>query len=523
MILGHKKKNKQQQQQQQKGFVTSSSFCTSSSSYTLSFPKFLLPNKSEPSPLPSSVSKANISISSTTYVSSSKSNFKSTTTTTSTTNLQQDINTLQRLFPEIDACTLQTSPIDNSRPSTTTTTSDNINTASANTATSSSSIWSLSYLLGWNEEQTTAGPTSTSTTMIAATTPAVSMPMPKVSTTMSMTMTGLIGRLLSIGFSEAIGHTSTSTTTLPPLGDLFKHLITSSSSTATPPPRLRDAMKPVLIACRAGKILGAHHDILQEGMVRALRSAAEDISHFRICTSMSIDELAAIKLYTASADPPSTGLYFILNRVLRAADRQAVKPFVPIIWLLMHALKHTPAYTRTILFRGVAEDLSHIYNKSSPNMPTVCWPSFTSCTSTVEVLRNPDFLGTSGRLDEQCISSPLYDRQYKSFSISTDCSSLSCIAVHLLIHFYVDQGLLIKFHLCSRNCLFNRMGSFYGEPRPIGSRLEYTRLWAIDFHKTRFRPIAVIPASAGHLRGSSALYICSDVAGIAAVLNHASG
>ena len=88
-----------------------------------------------------------------------------------------------------------------------------------------------------------------------------------------------------------------------------------------------------------------------------------------------------------------SAFYKALNTSLRSKQRDPVKPFVRVIWLLLHALRELPAYTGRIVVRGVAKDLANLYTQG---MPAVVWPSFTSCTESVRVLSDPLFLGTNG-------------------------------------------------------------------------------------------------------------------------------
>jgi hypothetical protein len=58
----------------------------------------------------------------------------------------------------------------------------------------------------------------------------------------------------------------------------------------------------------------------------------------------------------------------------------------------MKGLKSLPAFERHVIFRGVKKNLSNQYVKGTK----VTWSAFSSCTSTLEVLSNPMFLGPSG-------------------------------------------------------------------------------------------------------------------------------
>eukprot|EP00037_Helgoeca_nana_P037819 m.17889 g.17889 ORF g.17889 m.17889 type:complete len:692 (+) comp9448_c1_seq1:338-2413(+) len=114
---------------------------------------------------------------------------------------------------------------------------------------------------------------------------------------------------------------------------------------------------------------------------------ADDLSHRHGADphGLSREEAAALNLYTQEI------LYRSLNTALRSMERIAVKPFFPVLKLLLQALGKIPAYTGS-LFRGVKESLCSEFTVSRKFV----WWAFSSCTTTGEVLDNPMFLGTSG-------------------------------------------------------------------------------------------------------------------------------
>ncbi len=100
--------------------------------------------------------------------------------------------------------------------------------------------------------------------------------------------------------------------------------------------------------------------------------------------------IAAINLYTGEFVPPQ--FYSVLNTALRDANREKCKPFVPYIWLLMHALRDCPLYPKKVVFRGVKADLSSQYPKDRE----VTWFQFSSCNCDLSVEQSEQFCGTSG-------------------------------------------------------------------------------------------------------------------------------
>ncbi|CAF1347133.1 unnamed protein product [Adineta ricciae] len=106
---------------------------------------------------------------------------------------------------------------------------------------------------------------------------------------------------------------------------------------------------------------------------------------------LSIDEMASIRLYTKEWSPRDRCLYVVLNKSLRAEDRQEMKPWFLYLRLIIGAFSKIPS-TRCHVFRGVKLDLSQQYL----NISGLVWWSFSSCTSVLDVLKKPCFCGTKG-------------------------------------------------------------------------------------------------------------------------------
>jgi hypothetical protein len=190
-----------------------------------------------------------------------------------------------------------------------------------------------------------------------------------------------------VKFYQRIGDNSEreSLTALSPLHGLFNNL--------PPPKSLDESMESLLTACKNGTVPNGNAEVLKKGCQICMLNAAHDKANNNPKVAcLQQDELAAIKLYTMPFNPDSESFYRILNCALRSENRQAVKPFANIIWLLLHALRRLPPFHGTV-FRGIKCDFSNLYRKG---MPPVTWSSFTSTTNTVETLENPMFLGKSG-------------------------------------------------------------------------------------------------------------------------------
>ncbi|CAF2998176.1 unnamed protein product [Rotaria sp. Silwood2] len=103
------------------------------------------------------------------------------------------------------------------------------------------------------------------------------------------------------------------------------------------------------------------------------------------------DESASIHLYTMQFDG-GPSLFYVLNRTLRAENRQELKPWFSFLKLFLTALYKLPSRGSTV-WRGVRDvDLSSKYPKGAK----IVWWGVSSCTTNVEVLKNNQFLGTTG-------------------------------------------------------------------------------------------------------------------------------
>eukprot|EP01041_Mallomonas_annulata_P013541 gene13541-biopygen6724 len=113
-----------------------------------------------------------------------------------------------------------------------------------------------------------------------------------------------------------------------PLAGLFRNL---------PPGNipLREAIDQVLSAI----IPGVDVESLKVCVDVAMDCANEDKYSNPAAVGMTVDEIAAIKIYTMPSEPPTTALYYLLNKALKEENRDKLKPFVKILWLLMQALR----------------------------------------------------------------------------------------------------------------------------------------------------------------------------------------
>ncbi|CAF1035365.1 unnamed protein product [Adineta ricciae] len=107
---------------------------------------------------------------------------------------------------------------------------------------------------------------------------------------------------------------------------------------------------------------------------------------------LSADESASIHLYTMEWSVHENSLYAILNRTLRLADRNKLRPWFKYLKLFLTAFFKLPQTGHITIYRGVPEDLRHLYKEGKK----VTWWSVSSCTTSLKVLESPYYVGTSG-------------------------------------------------------------------------------------------------------------------------------
>ena len=106
---------------------------------------------------------------------------------------------------------------------------------------------------------------------------------------------------------------------------------------------------------------------------------------------LTLDESAAIMIFTMETSPPETCLRSILNRDLRSESRFALKKWRPYLKLLLNALNKLPPYKGTV-WRGVLLDLSDQYQTGARGI----WWGVLSTTSNMSVLESEHILGKHG-------------------------------------------------------------------------------------------------------------------------------
>ena len=107
---------------------------------------------------------------------------------------------------------------------------------------------------------------------------------------------------------------------------------------------------------------------------------------------LTVDESAAVRLYTIEWEGSQRSLYSMLNRTLKKADREQLRPYFKYLKLFLTALVKLPCVPSLTVWRGITKDLSADFPPGEP----VTWWAFSSCTTTMTVLESNMYLGNSG-------------------------------------------------------------------------------------------------------------------------------
>jgi hypothetical protein len=100
------------------------------------------------------------------------------------------------------------------------------------------------------------------------------------------------------------------------------------------------------------------------------------------------EESAAIHLYTMQWSEGHNSLYDLLNKRLRSAHRDSLRPWFSYLKLIITALYKLPS-KKMVVWRGVRGNLSDEYDTDK------IWWGFSSCTETIDVIER--FIGNSGK------------------------------------------------------------------------------------------------------------------------------
>ncbi|CAF1102904.1 unnamed protein product, partial [Didymodactylos carnosus] len=104
---------------------------------------------------------------------------------------------------------------------------------------------------------------------------------------------------------------------------------------------------------------------------------------------LTVDEAAAIRLYTLEWPNRTPSVYSLINEGLRGESHETIRPWLGYLKLLITALENLPSVSG-LVYRGVKENLSQEYSEG-----TKCiWWAVSSCTESIKVLEQ--FLGRQG-------------------------------------------------------------------------------------------------------------------------------
>ena len=107
---------------------------------------------------------------------------------------------------------------------------------------------------------------------------------------------------------------------------------------------------------------------------------------------LTINEKAAIYLYTMAWEDNQISLYSLLNQKLRTArNSEQMQPWLGFFKLFFMALIKLPSIEETV-WRGIKLDLSNDYTSGQE----ILWWSVSSCTESIDILQSDHFLGQDG-------------------------------------------------------------------------------------------------------------------------------
>ena len=107
---------------------------------------------------------------------------------------------------------------------------------------------------------------------------------------------------------------------------------------------------------------------------------------------LTVDQSAAIRLYTMEWKRPHRSLYSMLNHTLNTGNLEDLQPYFKYLKLFLTALAKLPCAPPQAIWRGVPRNISADF----PSGTIVTWWSFSSCTTSMDVLNNSIYLGNTG-------------------------------------------------------------------------------------------------------------------------------
>ncbi|CAF3805045.1 unnamed protein product [Rotaria sp. Silwood1] len=160
-----------------------------------------------------------------------------------------------------------------------------------------------------------------------------------------------------------------------------------SEDSKTLGPIIGYAQEPLLSLAKACEPLVSVVDHISGCITEALANTPDDPAD-----GLTRDESASIRLYTMEWTGESRSLYSILNHTLNTADRESLRPWFKYLKLFLTALAKIKCEPPKTVWRGVRKNISDEY----PLGREVIWWRFSSCTTSLPVLKNDLYLGSSG-------------------------------------------------------------------------------------------------------------------------------
>ena len=137
-----------------------------------------------------------------------------------------------------------------------------------------------------------------------------------------------------------------------------------------------------------------------EESVKSLESLVPDINQMVIQVKDKCDkpkdgltsnESGSIMLYTLEWTSREKSFYRILNKQLQKEDDEQLKPWSLYLKLFVTSLEKLPTQSETI-YRGIKRNMIDQYSQGKEFV----WWAFSSCTKSLHVLENEQFLGKTG-------------------------------------------------------------------------------------------------------------------------------
>jgi hypothetical protein len=166
--------------------------------------------------------------------------------------------------------------------------------------------------------------------------------------------------------------------------------------------------------------------------------AKEHYTNIPPINGLTLNESASILLYLMEWQPHDQCISFALNSMLRSKKRhKQIKSWFPYLKLLLTSLSKLPFAQRSI-YRAIKCDLSKDY----PLGKTFTWWSFSSCTSSIDVLEAEPILGKNGPRTLFEIESGHSGKDLSQHSFRpTECEVILLPATHLQVIAYQNPSI----------------------------------------------------------------------------------